>query len=169
MKTRLSSRFQFLLLVFHGMLVGCDHSAFTTRDPWFSPPRDPWFSPSTLEQRSDETALDSNRIHPVVDPAESRAEALLVTASFVKINPQDAEEFAGHPLDQIPGTETYLVRGVYLNRGTGRFAVSVSPSGDIWVCHGCLGHHSVPMKRQAVVLQLYKPPRQVFVSCAMAE
>jgi hypothetical protein len=37
------------------------------------------------------------------------------------------------------------------------------------VNHGSLGSSAVPMKRQALVLQLERMPAEVFVACSMAE
>lgn len=62
----------------------------------------------------------------------------------------------------------YLTRGLYLNRGTGRFSVYIS-ADQLVVHHGSLGASAVPMKRQALVLQLEQSPAEVFVYCSMAK
>jgi hypothetical protein len=68
----------------------------------------------------------------------------------------------------VPGTKPYLTRGVYLNRGTGGFSVYILED-QLLVRHGSLGHSGVPMKRQALVVQLKRKPAEVFATCSMAE
>jgi hypothetical protein len=68
----------------------------------------------------------------------------------------------------VPGTKPYLTRGVYLNRGTGGFSVYILED-QLLVRHGSFGRSAVPMKRQALVLQLEHSPTEVFVTCSMAE
>ncbi len=62
----------------------------------------------------------------------------------------------------------YLVRGLYLNEGTGAFSVYVRDT-TLWVVHGSLGKHAVPMKRRPLVVFLEHVPTKVYVSVRMAE
>jgi len=62
----------------------------------------------------------------------------------------------------------YLVRGVYLNEGTGAFYVYFRDT-TLWVAHCCLGKHAVPMKRRPLIVFLEHAPTKVYVSVGMAE
>jgi hypothetical protein len=65
-------------------------------------------------------------------------------------------------------TKPYLVRGLVLNEGTGNFSALLKDS-TLWIEHGCLGRHPVPMKRQPVVVFLEEEPKTVYVEVSMAE
>ena len=62
----------------------------------------------------------------------------------------------------------YLVRGLYLYEGTGAFSVYFRDT-TLWVAHGSLGKHAVPMKRRPLVVFLEHAPTKVYVSVWMAE
>jgi len=65
-------------------------------------------------------------------------------------------------------TKPYLVRGVYLNRITGRFLVYLL--GDqVRVHHGSMGSRAVPMKRQALVVQLEAAPKEIYVTLSIVQ
>jgi hypothetical protein len=154
-------RLYIIAIVVLGILVvGCaDHRPFIAVNTWFNP----------TGHEADFRRLDEARIHPVNSSHELWAEAILANVSFAEITAEQAEQCTGGTLPSIPGTKPYIVRGVYLNRGTGQFEIRVWPNNNIEVFHGCLGDHPVPMKRQVLVLQLENPPNQVFVSCRMIE
>jgi len=97
-----------------------------------------------------------------------KAEQLLLDVGCREISAEDAAAFVGKPITPVPGTGFYLARGVYLNRGTGSFSIAIKGE-RLWVDHGCLGRTPVPMKRQALVLQLPRLPSEVYVTCGMAE
>jgi hypothetical protein len=65
-------------------------------------------------------------------------------------------------------TKPYLVRGLVLSEGTGSFSACLKDP-TLWVYHGCLGRHAVPMKRQPVVVFLEQEPKTVYVDVSMAE
>jgi len=145
-----------------GMLISCiPQRAWTTEDSWYNPP--PEGTPG--RQWSE---LDRTRIHEVTESKEPDAERLLQDASIVELTDQEAVELIGKALPDAPGTKPYLTRGLYLNRGTGRFSVYILED-QLVVHHGSLGSSAVPMKRQALVLQLEQSPVEVFVICSMAE
>jgi hypothetical protein len=143
-------------------LAGCaPGSAWTSEDSWYNPPPG-----GALEGPGEE--LDGERIHEVVDPKEGEAEALLEQVAILELTDEQASWFTGEPLPQVPGTRAYVVRGVYLTKGTGTFSVSVH--GDqLVVFNGSLGSGGNPMRRQALVVQLEKPPDEVFVTCSMGK
>jgi hypothetical protein len=136
--------------------------AWTQTDPWYTglPSEGPlyWTWPE----------LERQRIHEVAGSQEARAEELLQDVPILELSNQEAVEFVGQALPDVPGTRPYLTRGLYLNRQTYMFSVYVS--GDqLVVHHGTLGTSPQPMKRQALVLQLESKPSQVFLYCSMAE
>jgi hypothetical protein len=104
----------------------------------------------------------------VIESLEPRAEELLQDVAIVGLSREQTAEFIGEALPELSGTKPYLARGVYLNRGTGSFSVYIL-EGQLLVHHGSLGRNAVPMKRQALVLQLEHNPTEVFVACSMAE
>ena len=145
-------------------LSGCtsDHRAWTTQDSWYNAP------PLEAPRRGEWVPLDRAKIHEVLESKEHQAEELLEDVSIVELNAERAVEFIGAALPDVPGTQPYLTRSVYLNRGTGSFSVYIL-GNQLLVHHGSLGRTAVPMKRQALVLQLEHKPQDVFVTCSMAE
>jgi hypothetical protein len=146
------------------MLCGCvsDHRAWTTQDSWYNA------APPEIPRRGEWDRLDRARIHEILESRELQAEELLQDVSIVELTAEQAAGFVGAALPDMPGTQPYLTRGVYLNRGTGAFSVYVLEN-QLLVHHSCLGRRAVPMKRQALVLQLERKPEDVFVTCSMAE
>jgi len=135
---------------------GCSAHSWTTTDSWHRPP------PTVVPERVN---LAFTEVHTAARDAAVRR---LENASFVPLTPKEAAEYVDvvPPIDS--GTRLYLVRGVVLNRGTGRFTVSFD-GGNLYVIHGSLGRHAVPMQRQPVVVALPAEPKNVFVLCNMAE
>ena len=62
----------------------------------------------------------------------------------------------------------YLVRAVALNENNGAYSVSTRED-SLWVHHGCMGVVPVWMKRRALVVQLPREPRRVYVDCGMTQ
>lgn len=147
-------------------LPGCilDHRAASSTNSWFHPPPRQFWGDSTRP-----ADLDRSQIHPVSQAKESEAEERLATQSAVELTEQEASAFTDQGFQRTPGTKPYLVRGVYLNWGTGQFNVHVLSGNDIIVGHFSLGHYAVPMQRRAVVLELEHPPRNIYVTCGMTE
>jgi hypothetical protein len=62
------------------------------------------------------------------------------------------------------------VRGIFLNEDTGGYAITYYPKDNyIIVCHASLGRGPFPMERQALMVYLDHEPKQVYVTCALAE
>lgn len=143
------------------LLAGCrDDRAASTVDSWYSPPP-PKTYPLTGWQ-----VLDFKQLHQVAPDQQAAAEKMLETTAALEITPQQAADLIGQPLPAVPGVKPYLTRGVYLNRG----GFSVYWRNDqLLISHASMGRNPVPMKRQALVLQLVQPPAEVFVTCSMAE
>jgi hypothetical protein len=137
-----------------------DRSAWRTADSWYDPPPE----------------YDSFRQEPVEHPAfavvlaakQPSAQLLLKDAAFRGLEAAEANALLGHELRRKVGQEYYLVRGVSLIEGTGRFEV-IASLDQLLVAHGCSGRGPVEMKRKALVVLLGKPPARVFVDCHMAE
>lgn len=141
---------------------GCaDRRAWTVQDSWFNPP------PAT--ESHDSTPLEGSRIDLVMDTKEAAAERMLAGASYVPITDDQAKDLIGLPIRPYPGTQPYLVRGVSLGKRAELFDVFELKDDDILVFSNCMGHAAAPMRRQALVVQLAQPPRQVFVLCRMSE
>jgi hypothetical protein len=98
---------------------------------------------------------------------EGEAERLVSDAGVVGLTQPQAERFLAKSVTLREGQSLYLVRGIFLNP-YGRFKV-YTKDGWVWVTHGSLGKRPLPMKRQALVLQLQQAPTRVFVTCTMAE
>jgi hypothetical protein len=149
-------------------MSGCGPSPSPTPLP--TTPRDPWYKapPSADPPYWSWPELDRTRIHEVIESKQPDAEQLLQDVSSVELTSQQAAEFIGEALPEVPGTKPYLTRGVYLSRGTGRFSAYIL-ADQLVVHHGSLGSGNVPMKRQALVLQLEQSPVEVFVTCSMAK
>ncbi|MFC2023900.1 hypothetical protein ACFLT5_04115 [Chloroflexota bacterium] len=139
-----------------------DQGAWTTQDSWYNA------TPPETPRRSEWEKLDRARIHEALESRELQAEEHLQDVSIVELTAEQAAEFIGAALPDVPGTQPYLTRGVYLNRGTGAFS-AYTLENQLLVHHSSLGHSAVPMKRQALVLQLELKPRDVFLTCSMAE
>ena len=151
------------LLVF-GML-GCAqpqmHEAWSSADSWLHPPSD--WSRFRQAQR-----LPDSDISEVAPDRMAAAEEQLHDVACVEISPDRAAELTGHTMPPQAGSSLFLVRAVYLNRGTGKF-MAVSVGSELLVEHGSLGHAAVPMKRQPLVVRLPQKPETVYVSCSMDE
>jgi hypothetical protein len=113
--------------------------------------------------------LAKDRVCPVSEEKEYEAESRLATQVVMELTEREAAALTGQGLQPTSGTKPYLLRGVYLNWGTGGYSAYVLPDNDVIVHHGCLGRFPVPMKRRAVVLRLDFAPRNVYVACSMAE
>ncbi len=154
----------FLILATRGCgltLFSTSHGAWTSKDPWYAD------LPQDVSSRN-WPPLDHARIHEVIESKEAEAEELLQDVPIAELTSERAAEFVGEELPDIPGTQPYLTRGVYLNRATGGFSVFMLED-KLRVHHGSLGRRAVPMKRQALVLQLERKPAEVYVTCSMAE
>jgi hypothetical protein len=145
-------------------LGGCasDGRAWSSEDSWYNAP------PPETPPRWQWEELDRARIHEVMASREPQAEELLADLAIVALSNEQAAELLGRTLAEVPGATPYLSRGVYLNRETGGFSVYVLED-RLLVHHTSLGRSAVPMKRQALVLQLARQPADVFVTCSMAE
>ena len=140
-------------------LLGCaDHRAFTKTDVWVRPP-DHWSA------GRDATSVQWVEVKPA---ASVEAERRLSSVEAERVSPEEASKYAATPLNLGGDEEPYLVRALYLNRGTGRFKVAFD-GRDLYVHHRSLGHHAVPMSRQPLLVALPRPPEHVYVSVSMAE
>lgn len=138
------------------------------RLPWES--EDSWYrAPSAhVRDSSGWSLLEESRVHEVIGPMQSTAQAFVSNIPYRLLTNEETERLIGGRLPNVEGTNPYLVRGLFLNKDTGGYYISVE-SGNIWVHHASLGRTVVPMKRQALVLQLVEKPKEVYITCSMAE
>jgi hypothetical protein len=104
-----------------------------------------------------------------VKPA-SRAEAerRLLAVAAERVSAEEAAAYAAEPLAVAEHEAVYLVRALYLNRGTGGFMVTFD-GRDLFVRHDSLGRCAAPMGRQPLLVALPGAPEHVYVSVGMAE
>lgn len=148
-----------MYIVLAAVLVGCaDHRAATNNDAWFKAP----------DQRTSARDAQGVKLVEVRTSAISGAEQRLSAADVVRISPDEVPHYASEPLKLGQHDECYLVRGLCLNRGTGRFTATFD-GRDLYIHHGSMGHHAVPMQRQPLLVALPKTPEHVYVTVSMAE
>ena len=144
-------------------LLGCagSHRAWTTADSWYHATQD-----TSRFWQADR--LPDADVMQVAPDKMAEAQKQLREAACVGLSSQRASELVGQRVESVSGKRLFLVRGVYLNRGTGRFMV-VPVGSELMVEHGSLGHSPVPMKRQALIVRLSQKPETVYVTCSMDE
>ena len=141
---------------------GCDtenRNAWTIKDSWYHEP--------------DETGLtpwDWNEIkyYEIKPNLQNEAQAILKDSQIIEISNKELIYFSDQPIQISGSKKMYLVRGVFLNEGTGSFSI-YSKGNQLWVYHGSLGHNPVPMKRKALVIALNQKPVEIFITCMMDE
>ena len=146
-------------------LFGCTQPqrgrSCSSTDSWYHPPSD-W---SQFRQAK---ALPDSDISEVAAERMTAAEEQICDVACVEISVDHAAELVGRSMPLRAGSGFFLVRAVYLNRGTGKFSV-VQVGNELLVEHLSLGHSAVPMKRQPLVVRLSQKPETVYASCNMAE
>jgi hypothetical protein len=147
-------------LLLAGLATGCLSSS-RERDDWYRLP------PAEHGGASNWPAVDEALLHEVVDEKQEAAQALLADVALVAISEEQAAAYIGQPLPDAPGTAPYLVRGLYSNPATGRFA-AFQQGDQLLVHHGSLGRGSARLGRRALVLQLEREPSEVYVYATTA-
>jgi hypothetical protein len=145
-------------------LTGCTqpptYQAWSSADSWYHPPSE-W---ARFRQAQ---GLPDADIVEVAPDHMTAAEKQLRELSCVEIPTDRASELTGRLIPSRAGS-LFLVRAVYLNRGTGKF-MAVLVGSELLVEHGSLGHSAAPMRRQPLVVRLSQKPETVYVSCSMDE
>jgi hypothetical protein len=163
MKIRYSSIICFL--IFAAFAHGCKNSnstqVWSTKDSWYK-------TSSASVGLSDEKQFVEVKFHEVTNSMQSKAQNLLKQKSIVPLSLAQAKTFTSGQFKQVKAKRPYLVRAVYLNKGTGAYSVFLRGK-KLVVSHGSLGRSDVPMKRQALIVYLSALPTEVFVVCEMAE
>ena len=134
-------------------------------------PNDSWYYTDTLSDGPwDWNKISASEIYEVNNAAKIRAEYLLRQTSVLQLSLSQVNAFSNHNFisANLNGKRPYLVRALYFNKETGSFTI-YSKGKKLWVEHGSLGHVSVPMKRQPLVVLLKVQPDKVFVTCSMDE
>ncbi|KKL55015.1 hypothetical protein LCGC14_2259630 [marine sediment metagenome] len=145
-------------------LTGCiiDERAWTRTDTWYSP------RPVDVGASEVWSDVPSGKVHEVTPGKRAEAESLLKDVSVYQVTARRASQLTGRSLPARTDSVYCLTRAVYLNRGTGRFSVMKSGPA-IRVGHGSLGARPVPMKRQALVIELDELPKVLYVDCSMCQ
>jgi hypothetical protein len=142
-------------------MIGCDDGrASRTVDPWYREPGD-----RLILQRN---VVPGANVHEVAADKVVDAEEALRDLSCIELSEERAADFAGQSVAVIEGKSYFLVRGVCMNCGTGRFEVAMV-DGNLLVHHGTLGHSASGMKRRPLIVLLPHKPSEVYVSCSIAE
>jgi hypothetical protein len=140
-----------------------DHRAWDRVDAWYDPPAD-----TMTFVRGGVMEMNRAKIHEVAESHQKEAIELLRDASCVLVSDEAASVFLGGKLPEHASERFYLVRAVRLNPLMGSFSVR-ELEGQLLVQHDSLGRSLLPMKREALLLQLKNQPKRVFVTCGMAE
>ena len=84
----------------------------------------------------------------------------LETVKIEKLGWPEAQLIVGNSMDETEGYEPYLVRGLMINDGTGRFTI-LERGDNILVVHSGLGKFS-SWHRQPLVVILPRQPEEVY-------
>src|SRR4051812_6545246 len=96
-------------------VLGCtDHRALTKTETWFKP----------SDHRSAARAAAAVEWVEVAPSASAEVERRLSSTEAERVSPDEASKYAARPFKVAENEEVYLVRGLYLNRGTGGFTVT---------------------------------------------
>lgn len=150
----------FIVLFVFGL--GCMNSkrvSWTVIDTWYKAPQ---------EKRLQPYGWPEMAAYEVIPSFQKKAQLLLRKKQVIRITPYEARLFLGRDVLKEENQELYLIRGVFLNEGTGDFSIYAKDK-RVWVCHGSLGNAPVPMKRKALVVSLEHVPEELFVTCIMDE
>jgi hypothetical protein len=111
--------------------------------------------------------LPSAQVHTVAPEARSEAVKLLSDRAYSVLNNDELRRFA--PMAETPqvGFADYLVRAVK-NTGTDGVFKVLSDGRSVVVQHGSLAKHS-SWEKDALIVELAKPPTRVFVEVSVAE
>jgi hypothetical protein len=147
-----------------GSMVACSgtHRAWESEDSWYRRP------PTELNDVSAWLLLESSSAHEIIGTLEQAAEESLNKSPYFEITTEQVKKLTEGEFISIPKTKPYLVRSVFLNKGTGAYYLRVK-NGNLWIHHASLGKGPVPMRKQAIVVQLQGEPNEVYVTCSMAE
>lgn len=131
-------------------------------------PADPWVRRPPADIFTGDTRRDlAKDDFAVVTIDEAKALAKLESSPWVKITPQEAEQFLGRPFPEMNG-QLILLRALSLNEFNGAYSVTVH-AGSVWVRHDSLGDRPFPINRRALIARLPALPSEVYVDCSMAE
>jgi hypothetical protein len=128
--TRLASLLPLATLLICTTMSGCGSSpSSTSHRTWSS--KDSWYcAPPSSTQLWERSRLDDHLVHELISAKKGDAERLPQDAPGIALTDQQAAEFIGEPLPDLPETRPYLTRGVVLNRDMGGF--SLNTSGIRW-------------------------------------
>lgn len=111
------------------------------------------------------TTLDEGSFAQVPEENEAQVLGRLEQASFISVGKNEAEKLTGGKLKADEGM-FFVLRGVSVNEGTGRFSVEYRES-TVVVRHDSLGHPGIA-NRRAIVAVLPIEPKRAFAATAGA-
>ncbi len=162
-----SIRYSVALAVFANIFItlfGCQgNRAWTTTNAWYR--AIPENLPESWSKQWE--SIPNENIIPVPQNKLSSVEDLLSTTTWSKLEEKTVKQLIGRA-KQIVEHIPYLVRAVYLNKGTGAYRIFIYRQ-NLHVKHGSLCDSSVPMKRDVLIVWLTKEPKEVYSTCSMAK
>jgi len=145
------------------MLGGCQAGpqpvALTGGNKWLHPPN---------QDDSGWVRLAQENIFEVQNGALTAAVGELESVPVKRITQIQAEQLVGKTYRAKPGNDAYLVRAVRVLSKTGLFIVQVKADA-LHVGHVSLGSGQTPLFKSALVVNLAKKPRRVFIEVSVAE
>jgi hypothetical protein len=136
-----------------------DDRLFVPPDPWYRLPPSEFFGAAETQNR------DSATFAVIPHAAESLSR--LERSPWAEVSEQEAAGLAGRPLGGSGG-RLVLLRALAWDTPYGGFNVRWR-SGEVFVQHGSLGTHPLPVVRRAVVARLPDLPSEVYVGLERAE
>lgn len=155
-KTQATSFAIFLLL----LLLSCSSFLFAqTKTDTQENGLDAWFfAPSREGEKW--SKLKPQRSYRVKSIYMDRYTKKLESVKSEKLSWHEAQLIIGNSMDETEGYEPYLVRGLMISDGTGRFTI-LQRGDDILVSHAGLGKFS-SWKKQPLVVILPHQPKEVY-------
>ncbi|MDP4221133.1 MAG: hypothetical protein Q8916_09200 [Bacteroidota bacterium] len=138
---------------------GDERGAYTTKDSWYSP------APPSSGQNHQ--PIGNNHFHALDSLHTLKALSMLESKTIIPLSRKEAADL-GVVINPKTSLNPYLVRALYLNKGTGAYFLSTSVD-TLFVSHGSLGKHAVPMTRDCLIVELPKEPHVLYVDVMMAE
>jgi hypothetical protein len=138
---------------------GGDGTIYTSKDSWYSP------APPSYGYNS--LTVSENHFHALDSVHAPKAMSMLESKPIIPLSQKEAADL-GVVLGGNTSLKPYLVRALYLNKGTGGYFLSAS-ADTLFVSHGSLGKHAVPMKRDCLIVELPIEPHVLYISVMMAE
>lgn len=144
--------------------AACDQPGASRYDSWYTKGHPS--GPELTRLGTSWKPLGEKLVYEVRAEARAEAVAMLDSEPLREIGVEKAAELIGFDPPSGERKRICLVRGVVLDRRTGRFTVYVQ-GRELFVHHECRGSKAMPMERQPLVVVLEDRPEAVWVGCDM--